>query len=139
MSGSRFASFLDVLIPGLRPVAASRVSGESGHEILKGRLAAAARLERASPAAMISSCELLPSLRHRVAAERRARNEPARPKEGSPTARTSARRGNLGWLTVTLSRMAGYDDGRVVCTEDSIILRRYSLWRARRIAYQAIR
>lgn len=36
-------------------------------------------------------------------------------------------------------RMTGYDDGRVACTEDAIILRRYSLWRARRIACQAIR
>ena len=35
--------------------------------------------------------------------------------------------------------MAGYDDGRVVCTDDEIILRRYYTWRARRIRYEAIR
>jgi hypothetical protein len=35
--------------------------------------------------------------------------------------------------------MAGYDDGRIALTDDEIILRRYSLWRARRISYQAIR
>jgi len=46
---------------------------------------------------------------------------------------------NFGWLTDTLSRMTGYDDGRVACTDDAIILRRYSLWRTRRITYQAIR
>jgi hypothetical protein len=43
--------------------------------------------------------------------------------------------GNLG----TLIRMAGYDDGRVACTDDAIILRRYKLWRARTISYQSIR
>ena len=35
--------------------------------------------------------------------------------------------------------MAGYDDGRVVCTDDAIVLRRYMLWWDRRISYQAIR
>jgi hypothetical protein len=48
-------------------------------------------------------------------------------------------RSNFEWLTDTLSYMVGYDDGRVACTDDAIILRRYSLWRARRITYQAIR
>lgn len=47
------------------------------------------------------------------------------------------------WLTTPpgdkLDCVAGYDDGRVVCTEDAIILRRYKLWRDRDIAYQAIR
>jgi hypothetical protein len=38
-----------------------------------------------------------------------------------------------------LSRVAGYDDGRIACTDEAIILRRYSLWRSRRVSYQAIR
>jgi hypothetical protein len=35
--------------------------------------------------------------------------------------------------------MAGYDDGRVACTDDEIIIRRYYLRRDKRISYQAIR
>jgi hypothetical protein len=41
--------------------------------------------------------------------------------------------------TDTLSDMAGYDDGRVACTDDEIILRRYYMWRDRHISYRAIR
>jgi hypothetical protein len=35
--------------------------------------------------------------------------------------------------------MAGYDDGRVACTDDEVILRRYYPRRAKHISYQAIR
>jgi hypothetical protein len=35
--------------------------------------------------------------------------------------------------------VAGYDDSRVACMDDEIILRRYYTWRDRHIKYQAIR
>jgi hypothetical protein len=34
--------------------------------------------------------------------------------------------------------MAGYDDGRIKCTDRDIIIRRYYTWRSRRIDYDAI-
>jgi hypothetical protein len=38
-----------------------------------------------------------------------------------------------------VSQPPGYDDGRVICTGDAIILRRYYTWRSRAIKYRDIR
>lgn len=69
----------------------------------------------------------------RNAAHCPARGEP-------PASKRSARYRGKYVLAGTLSRMTGYDDGRVACTDDEIILRHYSMFgRDKHINYQAIR